>query len=240
MAVHGVAVKAHLGVQQPQAAIFQHAEGVDLQHVHVLVGEQLVKFAQDLHAGLDLRALQTQTEGHATAVEILKTRGGIDIKGQDLLGRVMGHVFDVHAAFGGRHDRNPAVFAVDQHGKIELTLNIAAVFDVDAVDLLACRTGLDGDKGAAQHLAGKFSGLTDRAGQAHAAFFASLRLFEMALATTTGMDLRFDNPKRAIQFTRGGFGLFGFGDDTTVGNRDAIAAQKRLGLIFVNIHRTAP
>ena len=240
VAVDGVAVKAHLGVEQLQGAVFQHAEGVDLDHVHVFVDKEPVKVADDADALFDLRAFEAKAKGDAAAVEILKAGGRVDVEGQDLFGGVMGDIFDAHPAFGGGDDGDAAGFAVDQQGEVKFAVDVAAVFDVDAVHHLASRAGLDGDKGAAQHLAGKLGGFTDRTGQTHAALFARFGFDEMALAAPTGVDLRLDHPERAIQLTCGGLGLFGLHDGPAVGHRDAIAAQERLGLIFVDIHGRAP
>ena len=191
----------------------------------------------DADALLDLIAFQAQGEGDAAAVEIRQAGGGVDVEGQDLFGRVMGDVFDRHAAFGRTDEGDAAGGAVDQDGEVKLAGDVGAVFDIDAVDLLARRAGLHGDQGAAQHLAGKLGGLTDRAGEADAALFARLRLLEMALAAATGVNLRLDHPERAVKFAGGGLGLFGAQHWATIGNRDAIAAQKGLGLVFVDVHR---
>ena len=77
-------------------------------------------------------------------------------------------------------------------------------------------SGLQRNQRAAQHLAGKLSGFFHRTRQTHAAFFAGLGLDKMALAAATGVDLRFDNPQRAIQLARGGFGIFSAGDKAPV------------------------
>ena len=203
MAEHGIAVEAHLGVEELQSAIFQHAEGVDLQHVHVFFNEHPVEVLHDPDAGFDLRAGQAKRVSHAAAVEFGKAGGGIDGEGQDLFGRVVGHILDAHAAFGRHDDRDARGLAVDQQSKVELAVDVRTVFDVDAVDLLAVRAGLDGHEGAAEHLAGELGGFLDRAGQTDAAFFTSLSFDEVAFAAATGVDLRLHDPKRAIEFTGG-------------------------------------
>ena len=43
LAVHGVAVEAHLGVEAFQLAVGRDDQGVDLQHLHVLLDEGLVE-----------------------------------------------------------------------------------------------------------------------------------------------------------------------------------------------------
>ena len=61
----------------------------------------------------------------------------------------------------------------------------------------------------------------------------------MAFATATGVDLGLDDPKRAIKFACGGLGLFGLHDNAAIRDRNAIGPQKRLGLIFVDVHRSS-
>ena len=100
VAIHRVAVKGHLGVQEAEGAVFEDAEGVDLQHLDVFVDEEPIEVLHNGHALLDLVAFQTQRESHAAAVEIRVTRRRINVERDDLFGRVMGHVFNAHPAFG--------------------------------------------------------------------------------------------------------------------------------------------
>ncbi len=186
---------------------------------------------------LDLPALEAKGEGHAAAVEIGQARRRIDAEADDLVGGVGGDFLDIHAALGRGDEADAAGAAIDQQGQIQFALDIAAVLDIDAVDLLAGGTGLVRDQRASQHLAGQFLGLGHGFGQTHAALLAGGGFGEMALAAAAGMDLRLDHPQRAVQLARGRFGLVGLGHDTTVADRRAVMAQQRLGLIFVNVHR---
>jgi sugar phosphate isomerase/epimerase len=60
-----------------------------------------------------------------------------------------------------------------------------------------------------------FAKLMDRIART-ADLFAGLGLDKMALATATGVDLRFDDPQRAIQLACSGFGIFGACDKAPV------------------------
>ena len=60
----------------------------------------------------------------------LKASGGIDDDGVDLLGAVMRHVFDVHAAFGRSNNRDTAGRPVDEQSEVEFLLNVGAIGDV--------------------------------------------------------------------------------------------------------------
>ena len=112
-------------------------------------------------------------------------------------GRVVRDVLDVDAAFGRDHERDFRGFAVDQDREIELLVDVGAVLDVEAVDLLAVRSGLDRDQGRAQHLLGELVDLGDRLGDAHAALVAGGSFLELALAAAAGVDLALHHPDRA-------------------------------------------
>jgi hypothetical protein len=49
----------------------------------------------------------------------------------------MGDLLDVHAAFGGGDEGDAAGLPVDEEREVKLARDVRAVFDVDAVDLLA-------------------------------------------------------------------------------------------------------
>src|ERR1019366_3396327 len=53
----------------------------------------------------------------------------------------LGHLLDVHAAFGRHHEGDARGFAIDQGREVELAVDQRAVLDVEPVDLLAA-TGL--------------------------------------------------------------------------------------------------
>ena len=89
------------------------------------------------------------------------------------------------------------VDAVDQRREVELLGDVGAVLDVEAVDLLAGRAGLDRDQRRAEHLLGEGLHLVDRLGEAHAALVAGRGLLELALAAAAGVDLRLHDPERA-------------------------------------------
>ena len=87
----------------------------------------------------------------------------------DLLRRVVGDRLDVHAAFGRGDDRDPAGLAVDQQREVEFLGDVDAVGDVEPLDLLALRAGLDRDQRLAEHLGGMLAHFVDRMGEADAA-----------------------------------------------------------------------
>ena len=164
----------------------------------------------------------------------------IDREGDDFFGRVVRDVLDVDAAFGRDHERDFGGFAVDQDREIELLVDVGAFLDVEAVDLLAVCAGLHRDQRRAQHLLGELVDLGDRLGDAHAALVAGGGFLELALAAAAGMDLALHHPDRAGKRLGGGVRIRGLQHRHAARNRHAELMQQRLGLVFVDIHRTLP
>ena len=138
----------------------------------------------------------------------LQTSGRIDDDSMDFLGAVMRHVFDVHAAFGRRYNRDTAGCPVNEQSEVEFLLNIGAIGDVETVDLLTFGASLDRHQRVAQHIFGMGLNLIQIEGQTHAAFCIGSQFLELALAASTSMDLRFNHVKRAGKLLRGGNRLF--------------------------------
>ena len=78
-------------------------------------------------------------------------------------------VLDIHAAFGRGDDRDAPGLAVDQQREIIFLFDVDAVGDVEPLDLLAVRAGLDRDQRLAEHLGGMLAHFVDRMGEANAA-----------------------------------------------------------------------
>src|SRR6056297_3978876 len=240
VAIHRVRVKAHLGVETFQIALVGDDERVDLEHLHVFFDEHLVERAHQRDALLDLPAGEAEVEGDAAAVERLIAGGGINREAEDLFWGGGCDLLDIHAALGGGDEADAGGAAIHEQGEIHLGLDARAVLDIDAVDLLACRPGLLGHEGAAEHPARLLGGLLDGFGKAHAARLAGAGLLERALAASARVNLRLDDPERAVERARGGLGLFAAQDHATIRHRCAKRAQERLGLILVDIHETVP
>ena len=147
---------------------------------------------------------------------------GIDV----VFENVGGDLLDLHAALGRRHEGRPAGLAVDQHAEIELARDIAAVLDVDPLDLTPGRSGLMGDQVHADHVLGcRLDGLE--------------RLDDLdatALAAPAGVDLGLDHPHRTAEPLGDGDGLLRGIGDAAVRHRHSVFRQQRLGLIFMNVH----
>ena len=128
----------------------------------------------------------------------MRHQPGRRVDGQrlDLLRRVVRDRLDVHAALGRDDDGDAAGAAVDQQSEVEFLVDVDAVGDVEPIDLLAGRAGLDGDQRLAEHLGGVLADLVDRMGEADAALGVGAEFLELALAAAAGVDLRLDDPQR--------------------------------------------
>jgi hypothetical protein len=84
------------------------------------------------------------------------------VRGDDLLGRVVGDLLDVHAAFGRRHQRHAALLAIDDHGEVELALDVEPLLDEQAAHLLPLGAGLHRDELHAEDLLGELARLGGR------------------------------------------------------------------------------
>ncbi|KAF0128078.1 MAG: hypothetical protein FD148_1880 [Methylocystaceae bacterium] len=236
MAIERVVFEADLGVEAAQLAVLGDDQRIDLQELHVLGDERRVELFSQRARLFGEIAGEAERGGDLAAVMRHQPRRRIDREGHDLLGRVMRHLFDVHAAFGRDHIGDARRRAVDQHREIEFLVDRGAVFDVEAVDLLAGLAGLLRHERRAKHLFGEGFRLVDRFGDAHAALVAGARFLELALAAPAGVDLRLHHIDRAGKLFSRRPRIFGAQHGEAFSDGRAEVAQNGLGLIFVDVH----
>ena len=154
MAELGIAVEADLGVEHQQLAVVGDRQRVDLDLRGVGAEEGVVELGQ--HAGACLARSPVEAERGGDRAAVVRHQAGRRIDGDrlDLLRRVVGDRLDVHAALGRGDDGDAAGLAVDQQREVEFLGDVDAVGDVEALDLLALRAGLDRDQRLAEHLLG--------------------------------------------------------------------------------------
>ena len=76
------------------------------------------------------------------------------------------HLLDLDAALGRADQRHPPGVAVDQQAEIELARDVAALLDIDPLDLAARRSGLMGHEVLAQQRARRGRDFVFRAARA--------------------------------------------------------------------------
>ncbi len=178
---------------------------------------------------------EAEREGDLAALVGLEADGRVDRLLDDLVGVIVRHRLDVHAALGRGDDGDAAQRAVDQHGEVELALDVAAFLDIEALDRLAGRAGLLGDQLMAQHGGRVLADLLDRLGDAHAARAVGIVL-ELALAAPAGMDLGLHDGDRAAQLAGHVHRLVLGVGNAALEQRDGEFGQQSLGLVLVDVH----
>ena len=98
-------------------------------------------------------------------------------------------MLNIHAAFARGHQRHPLRDAVDNHADVEFFFDVRALFHQQPFHNAAFRAGLVGDECHAENFRGGIAYLIDRFDHLDAA----------ALATTTGVNLRLDDPDFAAE-----------------------------------------
>ena len=161
----GIVVEADLGVEHQQLALVGDRQRVDLDLRGVGADERVVELGEHLGRLLGEVAGQAERGGDCAAMVRHQPGRRVDGDGLDLLGRVVGDRLDVHPAFGRGDDGDAAGLAVDQQREVEFLGDVDAVGDVEALDLLACRAGLDRDQSLAEHLLGMRRGLRRSTGR---------------------------------------------------------------------------
>ena len=202
MAELGIVVEADLGVEHEQLALVRDRQRVDLDLRSVGAEERVIELGEHLARLLGEVAAEPERRGDCAAVVRHQSRRRIDGDRRDLLRRVVRDLLDLHSAFGRGDDRNPPALAVDEQREVEFLVDVDSVGDVEPLDLLAVRAGLDRDQSLAEHLGGMLAHLVDRMGEADAALGAVAELLELALAAAAGVDLRLHDPKRPGQLLR--------------------------------------
>lgn len=108
-------------------------------------------------------------------------------------GRFFRDLFDVHAALGAGHDDWPSCLAVEKRGQVEFFEDVLRRGDEQCVHSPAALSGLFGDEDFSKHGFCFFLRFGGGLAKVNA---ASEAVFEDALPTPAGVDLRFDH-KRA-------------------------------------------
>ena len=235
MPVKCVVVEVHLGVERDHVASAGHDQRIDLDQRAVELGKGPVEAAQQGREIADLLAGQSERERDLAAMVALVAGRRVDRLLHDLLGRLVRHRFDIHAACGRRDNGNAAHGAVDQHREIELAFDVAAILDVEPLHRAPRLAGLLGDQVMAQHGGGAGADLVDRLHDPHATLALGIVL-EPARPSAAGVNLRLYDGHRAAQLPRDVHRLVLGVSHAPFQQGDSEFGQQCLGLIFVDVH----
>jgi hypothetical protein len=190
----------------------------------------------------DLLLGEAEREAELAGLVGLQARGRVDPHLEDLLGRLLGDLLDVHAALGAGHHHHAAGVAVDEHAEVELAGDAQALLDVHGAHLGALVASLDGDELAAEHPPrGVARGAGATLHHLDAAGDGVFALVDLALAAAPGVNLGLHHHdlRAGLGDERLGGGLDGVGG----GGRDAaryghaVLLEDLLALVLVNLHR---
>ncbi len=132
-----VGVKVELGVQGFDVAVAFQNQRVDFDQAGVGVHVDLVQLLQHIH-GLGGRGCwHANGVGQFFGLRVGQAQRGVDDFGDDFLGRVMRHAFNVHAAFAGCDHGDALAGAVGHSRYVIFFLDVRAVFNQQAAHFLA-------------------------------------------------------------------------------------------------------
>ena len=226
MAVQRVVVEVHLRVEREQIARRGDDQRVDFEQRRVGRQVGVVERRHHLDELVHLRAVEADAEPELARFERHDADARLDVDAHDLLRRLLGDLFDVHAAGGAGHDHRLAGRAIEHDAQIQLARHLQPLFDQHAADDAAFGAGLVRDEGHADHVSRELDGLVRALRQLDAA----------ALAAAARMNLRLDDDHRAAEALGDLAGFGGVGRDFAARHGHAVARQNRFCLILVDFH----
>jgi hypothetical protein len=138
----------------------------------------------------------------------------------------MRHFFNIHTAFAGRDERQLLCGAVGHDGHVVLFVDVGAIFNVQAADLLAFWACLMRLELHAQNVTGQALDIVNGLGNLDAA----------ALAAATGVNLRLHDPDGAAELLSGFHRLLNCKSRDAAGYWHTELAQNFFALVFVDFH----
>ena len=161
-----------------------------------------------------------------TGLEGQQANRRIDRLLDDLLRCAGRHLLDLRPALFRGHQGDPAGGAIDHHADIVFLLNLAPLFDQEALHFLPFGARLMGDQHFPQELFGVGAHFVQAAGELDAP----------RLSPSAGVNLRLDNPQIPAQSLRRLHRFFGGEGHLSPGHVHPVLFQYLFSLVLVNIH----
>ena len=225
-----VVVEGHLRVERQDLVVLGHDQRIDLEHRRVAIAKSAIGAENRLHRARHLLQIEAEPEGELARLKRLQPDRRLDDDLQQLVGRVLGDLLDLHAAMLGGDHAHTLELPVENIAEIDLALERIGELDIHALHGLALGPRLRRDEALAEELARRLLHLV-----VGAAEFDAPRL-----AARARMDLRLDDPVRSAKLSGRVDGLIGAKGDRPGRHRDAVLRQKFLGLILVDVHSRLP
>ncbi len=124
LAEQRVVFDVDLGVERQKIALAGHDQRIDLHQTRIAVQIQPIQRMCDLAELTELRSAQPQAESQLPALKVLQPRGRMNVDPNDLLRRVLGDLFDIHAARGRSNERNAARLPIQYQAKVNLARDL--------------------------------------------------------------------------------------------------------------------
>ena len=214
----GVVIDLELGVAGDHVALLGDDKRVDLGGQGVIVGNRAIELFDHGHQRTR-EVAQPRIENQLRQFEVERSSPRIRIQPGDRIGRIIGHLLDVHASFRGEHQDVGARVAVDREAQVDLPLDLERRLAVDERDLEALDVHADDLFGGPPRLVGR-PGHLDAAG----------------LAPAPHGHLRLDRHRAEPAACPGG--LVRSAGDLTGRDGDAKRGEHLFGLVFEELHLT--
>src|SRR6185436_12457443 len=134
MPIQRVVVEVHLRVERQQIPGRGDDQRVDLEQRRVGGEIRVVERGDDLDELVDLRAVEADAEPELPRLEWHDADARLDVDLDDLLRRLFGDLFDVHAAGGAGHDHRLAGGAIEHDAQVEFARHLQPFLDQHARD----------------------------------------------------------------------------------------------------------
>ena len=159
--VQRVVVEVEFCIERVDLVVGGHDQWVDLDHRAIERDEEFVERIDQLAELLGV-ALKVELLAHLAHLIGLQAAERVDVLAQNFLRRALGHLFNVHTAFGRNDDHRLAGLAIDKDREIKFAADIHRFGDHHLAHQAAFVAGLFGDEHFAEHLASDFSSLLGR------------------------------------------------------------------------------
>src|SRR5882757_3484511 len=129
-------VQDKLAIQRDDLAPTQKRERVDFHQLGIPLAKDAIELDEHVCNGVG-RGPQIQIAKERGRIQRAKTTRDIDDMSPDRVGLLVGHFLDIHSALRREQDKRTSTGYVDQDGRIQFTLDRAALLDKDTLDTAA-------------------------------------------------------------------------------------------------------